>query len=132
MNILGITLARGGSKGVKDKNIRHLCGKPLIEYTIKEAHRSKLLTDYIVSTDSLMIKEVAEACGAKVPFLRPSDLASDEASSASALMHAVTFMEDQNNLQYDYVVELMCTNPLKNSDDIDQSITKIITWKIKK
>ena len=125
MKILGITLARGGSKGVKNKNIRKLCGKPLIEYTISEAQKSKLLTDYIVSTDSEDIKKVAEKCGAKVPFIRPADLATDTASSASALIHAVQFMESKEKIKYDYIVELMCTNPLKQAKDIDQAIKKI-------
>lgn len=131
MKILGITLARGGSKGVKNKNIRKLCGKPLIEYTISEAQKSKLLTDYIVSTDSEDIKKVAEKCGAKVPFIRPADLAIDTASSASALIHAVQFMESKKKIKYDYIVELMCTNPLKQADDIDQSIKKIISSQAK-
>jgi len=131
MKILGITLARGGSKGVKNKNIRKLCGKPLIEYTISEAQKSKLLTDYIVSTDSEDIKKVAEKCGAKVPFIRPADLATDTASSASALIHAVQFMESKEKIKYDYIVELMCTNPLKQAEDIDQSIKKIISSQAK-
>jgi len=131
MKILGITLARGGSKGVKNKNIRKLCGKPLIEYTISEAQKSKLLSDYIVSTDSEDIKKVAEKCGAKVPFIRPADLATDKASSASALIHAVQFMESKEKIKYDYIVELMCTNPLKQAEDIDQSIKKIISSQAK-
>jgi len=131
MKILGITLARGGSKGVKNKNIRKLCGKPLIEYTISEAQKSKLLTDYIVSTDSEDIKKVAEKCGAKVPFIRPADLATDTASSASALIHAVQFMESKEKIKYDYIVELMCTNPLKQAKDIDQAIKKIISSQAK-
>ncbi len=126
MNILGITLARGGSKGVKNKNIRHLGGKPLIDHTISEAKKSKFLTDYIVSTDSQEIKKIAENCGAIAPFIRPDELSSDTASSASALIHAVKFMENSKNLKYDYIVELMCTNPFKTSNDIDACIEKII------
>jgi CMP-N-acetylneuraminic acid synthetase len=126
LNILGITLARGGSKGVKKKNIRDLQGKPLIQYTIDEAIRSRYLGEYIVSTDSQEIANVAKSLGAEVPFLRPNDLASDTASSVSALQHAVSFMEDRESKKYDYIVELMCTNPLKNSLDIDSCIDKII------
>jgi CMP-N-acetylneuraminic acid synthetase len=129
VNILGITLARGGSKGVINKNIRNLFGRPLIDYTITEAQKSKFITDYIVSTDSREIKKVAENCGALAPFLRPGDLSSDTASSASALMHAVSFMENANNLTYDYIIELMCTNPLKNVFDIDSCIEKIVNTK---
>ena len=122
MEILGITLARGGSKSVKNKNIREIFGKPLIAYTIEEALKSKLIKDYIVSTDSTEIIKVANKYGAETPFKRPDELSSDTASSAAALQHAVFFMEEKNNKKYDYVVELMCTNPLKNADDIDNII----------
>ena len=126
LNILGITLARGGSKGVKRKNIKDLLGKPLIQYTIEEALKSKYLDEYIVSTDDQEIANVAESLGAEVPFLRPDDLSTDQASSASALKHAVSFMEKRESKKYDYIVELMCTNPLKLTLDIDNCIKKII------
>lgn len=129
MNILGITLARGGSKGVKNKNIRNLGGMPLIGHTISEAKKSKFLTDYIISTDSQKIKKIAENCGAIAPFIRPEKLSSDSASSASALIHAVKFMENSKKLKYDYIVELMCTNPFKTAEDIDACIEKIIETK---
>ena len=126
LNILGITLARGGSKGVKKKNIRDLNGKPLIQYTIEEALKSKFINEYIVSTDNKEISNIAQFLGATVPFLRPKNLASDTASSVSALQHAVSFMEKKRSTKYDYIVELMCTNPLKISLDIDKSIEKLI------
>ena len=75
MKILAITLARGGSKSVKNKNIRHLGGVPLIAHTIRETKKSKFITDYIVSTDSSEIAETAKEYGANVPFLRPKKLA---------------------------------------------------------
>ncbi len=126
MNILGITLARGGSKGIPRKNIRLLNGLPLIGYTIKEALKSEYLDDYIVSTDDEEIKQVSQLLGASCPFLRPQNLAEDDTSSVDALKHAVNFMEEKNNITYDFVVELMCTNPLKIVDDINQVIKKII------
>ncbi len=126
MSILGITLARGGSKGVPRKNIRLLNGLPLIGYTIKEALKSEYLDDYIVSTDDEEIKQVSQSLGASCPFLRPQNLAEDDTSSVDALKHAVNFMEEKNNITYDFVVELMCTNPLKIVDDINQVIKKII------
>ena len=70
-NILGVTLARGGSKGIKDKNLTKINGKPLIYYSIKEAKKSKQITNYIISTDSKKIKKIAEKYGANVLFLRP-------------------------------------------------------------
>jgi CMP-N,N'-diacetyllegionaminic acid synthase len=119
--ILAITLARGGSKGVPHKNIRDLCGRPLISYTIKEAQKSAYIDKYIVSTDCEEIGKVAEEEGAEVPFLRPSKFSGDSATSASALVHAVEFLQQQGE-SYDYVVELMATNPLKNVQDIDGCI----------
>lgn len=129
MNILGVTLARGGSKSIKKKNIKNLCGKPVLYYTIMEALKSKFLTHYIVSTDNKEIKDIAEKCGAEVPFMRPKELSTDKSSSVSALQHAVKFMEKAENLQFDFVIEIMCTNPLKLVEDIDACILKLIQKK---
>ena len=123
--ILGITLARGGSKSVPKKNIKLLNGKPLIYYTINEALKSKHLTDYVVSTDDIEIMKIAAEYGANVPFKRPDYLSTDTASSVEALKHAVGFMEETNSLTYDFVIELMCTNPLKSVEDIDACIEKL-------
>ena len=128
-NILGITLARGGSKGVKNKNIKLLNKKPLIYYTINEALKSKLISNYIVSTDSKEIKKISEKYGANVPFLRPKVLSTDTSSSSDALKHAVNFMEKMNKTKYDFIIEIMATNPLKNFKDIDSLITKLIKTK---
>lgn len=129
MKILGITLARGGSKNVPRKNIRSICGKPLIAYTILEALKSKYIDRYIVSTDDKEIKEISLSYGAEVPFLRPNDLSGDTASSVTAMQHAVNFIENQEGVKYDYIIELMCTNPLKTVEDIDACINKIIKTK---
>ena len=125
--ILGITLARGGSKSVLEKNIRPISGIPLIGYTISEALKSQFLTRYIVSTDSSKIQQLAIKYGAECPFIRPKELSTDEVSSVSALQHAVDWIEDQEGEAYDFVVELMCTNPMKTVEDIDSSIEKLIT-----
>lgn len=127
--ILGLTLARGASKGIRKKNIKKLLGKPLIAYTIEEALKSKYLSEYIVSTDDNEIAKISKKYGAKVPFLRPSKLAQDNSSSVSAMQHAVNFMEKQNKCKYDFVIELMCTNPLKTVFDIDKCINKLIKTK---
>ena len=121
VHILGLTLARGGSKSVPRKNIKTIAGKPLICYTIIEALKSRFITRYIVSTDDVEIQEIAINCGADVPFLRPSKYSSDEASSVSAMQHAVNWVEREEGIKYDYVVELMCTNPMKTVEDIDLS-----------
>ncbi len=127
--ILGLTLARGSSKGIRKKNIKKLLGKPLIAYTIEEALKSKYLSEYIVSTDDNEIAKISKKYGAKVPFLRPSKLAQDNSSSVSAMQHAVNYMEKQNKCQYDFIIELMCTNPLKTVFDIDKCINKLIKTK---
>lgn len=126
-HVLGITLARGGSKSVPLKNIRPICGVPLIAYTIIEALRSRWITRYVVSTDDERIRKVALDYGAEAPFLRPAELSSDTASSVAALQHAVDWIEREEEAQYDFVIELMCTNPLKNVDDIDAILQKLIT-----
>ena len=115
--ILAVTLARGGSRGVPKKNIRELAGKPLIAYTINEAKRSQYIDDYVVSTDCEEVANVVRNHGARVPFLRPSELSTDTATSASALVHAVNYLRDSEGELFDYVVELMATNPLKTAYD---------------
>ena len=122
MKVLAITLARGGSKGIPKKNMALLDGKPLLEYTFLQALKSKLIDRYIISTDSEEITNYAKCRGIDVPFLRPSHLATDKATSADALKHAVKFCESQDNIKYDLIVELMCTNPFKTSLDIDNCI----------
>ena len=125
--ILSITLARGGSKGIKKKNILPINGIPLIAYTIVEALRSDKLTRYIVSTDDSEIAKVARLYGAEVPFIRPAHLANDTATSTDALIHAVEWCEENMQTKFDYIVELMGTNPMKTSIDIDLVINKLIS-----
>jgi CMP-N-acetylneuraminic acid synthetase len=126
LNILGITLARGGSKKIKNKNIIKINKYPLIYYTIKESLKSIYLTRYIVSTDSKKIAKISKQYKAEVPFLRPKNISKDKSSSAAALKHALLFLEKKYNMKFDYVVEIMNTNPLKTYKDID-NVIKIIT-----
>ena len=121
-NVLAITLARGGSKSIYKKNIALLKNKPLISYTIKAALDSKYIDDYIISTDDKEIADISENLGATVPFLRPENLSSDTASSADALIHAVNAYEEIVKKKYDYIIELMCTNPFKSGEIIDDII----------
>ena len=122
MNVIAITLARGGSKGVPKKNMSLIAGQPLIEYTFKEAVKSPLIDRYILSTDDDKIADYAKKRNIDGPFIRPAYLATDTASSADALKHAVEFCEAEQNMKYDLVVELMCTNPFKKRIDIDNCI----------
>ena len=125
--ILGLTLARGGSKSVPRKNIRLIAGVPLIAHTIVEALQSNHITRYIVSTDDVEIQKIAKQYGADAPFLRPAEHSSDTASSVAAMRHAVNWVEQQEGIKYDYIIELMCTNPLKTVVDIDSVIEKLVT-----
>ena len=127
--ILAITLARGGSKKIKNKNIVLLNKKPLIYYTIKEAKKSKCITDYIISTDSLKISKICKKYGADVPFLRPKSLSRDKSKSIDALLHALKFMENLKGYKYDFIIELMATNPLKTFKDIDNIISIMVRKK---
>lgn len=125
-NILGVTLARGGSKSIKDKNIKKIKNKPLIYHTIKEAKKSHKLTNFIVSTDTKKIASISKKFGADVPFLRPKNFSRDASTSAEALKHALINAEKFYKKKFHYVVELMCTNPLKTSKDIDNIIDIMI------
>ncbi len=124
--ILGIILARSGSKSVKNKNIRKLNGKPLIAYTIKEAIKSKIFTKLIVSTDSKKIGSIAKKLGARVPFLRPKKYAKDNSRAIDAIYYTFKNAEKLYAEKYDYIIELLCTNPLKKSNHIIQVAQKQI------
>jgi len=125
MKTLGITLARGGSKGVPGKNIKLLAGKPLIAYTIEAALKCALLDYYVVSTDSDEIATVAKYYGANV-VLRPEHLAQDTTPTLPALLHALEYTENELNENYDIVADIRCTNPLKTAEDIDGAVNKLI------
>lgn len=124
--VLAIVLARGGSKSVPKKNIRPLNGLPTIAYTIREALKCPRITRLVVSTESEEVAAVARQHGAEVPFLRPAHLATDTATSKDGLKHAAAFIEKQEGKPYDFIVELMCTNPLKTAADIDACLDKLI------
>lgn len=121
--ILGVIPARGGSKGVERKNIRPVCGKPLIAWTIETALASRhLLHDVVVSTDDREIATVAESCGAKVPFLRPRALAGDEVPMVPVLQHAVKAMEQADSVRFDWVCLLQPTDPLRTVEDLEGAV----------
>ncbi|MDF2801222.1 MAG: acylneuraminate cytidylyltransferase [Anaerocolumna sp.] len=114
---LAIITARSGSKGLRDKNIKELNGKPLIAYTIEAAKKSGVFDDIIVSTDSEEYGNIAKIYGAEVPFLRPDSLASDTTSSADVIKHTILELE-KIGLKYDYFMLLQPTSPLRNEKDI--------------
>lgn len=123
--ILAIVLARGGSKGIPRKNIFPILGRPLIEYTIKEAKKSNFIDKIIVSTDDIEIAEIVKKYGIKVPFLRPKELAEDTTSSEDAILHAINWLES-NGEDYDIVILLQPTSPLRRKDHIDRAIIEFL------
>ncbi len=120
-NILVTICARGGSKGVKGKNIRDLAGYPLIYYSIKQAKEWGRAKRIIVSTDSQEIAEIAEKSGAEVPFLRPKKLASDKSSKQSAIRHALLESENFFNEKYNLVMDLDVTSPIRKIEDLENA-----------
>lgn len=119
--ILALIPARGGSKGIKKKNIVPLAGKPLIAYSIEAALKSQYIDRTIVSTDSGEIAKAAEEFGAEAPFLRPKELADDKSKTLDAVLHAVKKLEDAGE-RYDVLVLLQPTQPLRRAEDIDQAV----------
>lgn len=124
--ILAIIPARGGSKGIPHKNIADLCGKPLIAYTIEEAKKSKYIDYVLISTDDEKIKEKAIEYGGNVPFIRPKNLSDDKSKSIDVVIHSIDYLKNQGNL-FDYVILLQPTSPLRNVNDIDEALEKVIS-----
>lgn len=119
--IIGWIPARGGSKGIPRKNIIDLCGKPLISYSITAALQSEYIDYVMVSTDDEEIAAVAREWGAEIPFLRPAELASDTAKTVDAVVYTVQALRDQG-MEFDTVVLLQPTQPLRTAEDIDGAI----------
>lgn len=124
MKILGLIPARGGSKGVKRKNIKILGGKPLLSYTIDTALSCEMLSSVVVSTDDQEIAAIARASGAKVPFMRPAHLASDTSPSIDTIIHAVKALAEED---FDAVCLLQPTYPFRALEDLAGAIYKFIT-----
>ena len=126
MSILGTICARGGSKGVKNKNIRNLMGKPLIAYTIEQALNWGRASEVVVSTDSEEIADVAKKCGALVPFMRPKELAADDSPKIPSIRHAMLKCEEVYKKNYDTIVDLDPTAPIRSISDIENAYKKFI------
>lgn len=120
MRFVAIIPARGGSKGIPQKNIIDFCGKPLISWSIEQACGVDSIEAVYVSTDDALIAKVGEAYGAKI-ILRPSDLATDFSSSEDALLHALDTIEAEIGL-VDVIVFLQATSPLRVSADIEEAL----------
>ncbi|MDX5584707.1 MAG: acylneuraminate cytidylyltransferase family protein [Aureibaculum sp.] len=128
-NILCTICARGGSKGVKNKNIRLLNGKPLIAHTIKQALASHLFDHVVISTDSDQIAEVAKKYGGEVFFKRDEALSSDTAGKLDVIKDALIKSEAYYGKEYKYHVDLDATSPLRDVEDITASFQQFLTDK---
>lgn len=124
--ILGVITSRGGSKEIPRKNIKNLNGKPLIWYTIKAATESEFLTKFIVSTEDSEIAHISKYYGASVPFIRPINLSKDNSKGIDVIKHALKWFKNNRNENYDYIMVLQPTSPLRRGKDIDACIKKII------
>jgi len=113
--------ARGGSKGILDKNIRLFVGKPLIAYTVEFALQSKIFSNVIVSTEDKTIANIARKYGAEVPFVRPKKLATDNASMTDVILHAIKKLTSLG-FKFDILINLDCTVPLLEKSDIKGAV----------
>lgn len=124
--VVAVITARGGSKGVPRKNIKDLDGKPLIAYTIEAAIKSSIFDEIIVSTDSEEIADISKKYGARVPFLRPPELATDTAHTPPVVEHAVLFIEKEKGIKVDVVATLQPTSPLRTATHLKEAYKKFI------
>ena len=119
---IAIIPARGGSKRLPGKNIKHLAGKPMIAWTVEAALDSQVFDHVFVSTDDEKIAEVAKQAGVEVPFLRPTVLASDEATTNDVVTHLVEWFESEYNQQVSTLAILQPTSPLRNAQHIKEAM----------
>lgn len=120
--ILPLIPARGGSKGIVNKNIYKINNKPLIQYTIETSINSGMFDEIYVSTDSKKIADTSLQLGAAVPFLRPDNLAQDKSASIDVIIHALEWFKSNQDRNFDYVLLLQPTSPLRSPEDIINSI----------
>jgi len=124
--VLCTICARGGSKGVKNKNIKEINGKPLIAYTIEQAKESGLFEHIVLSTDSEAIANIVKEYGAEVFFKRSAKMASDTAGKLDVIRDAFVRSEEHYNTTFDYLIDLDATAPLRNVEDVRNSFKQFI------
>ena len=125
MKILALIPARGGSKGVPNKNIKLLGGKPLIEYSITVGLACPEIDQVVVSTNSSKIAKIGRKAGAEIPFLRPPELATDSSPSIDTVIHAIEFFKKEGNY-FDAVCLLQPTSPFRTIEDVQKAISTFI------
>jgi len=118
MKTVAFIFARGGSKGLVNKNIRNFCGKPLISWAIQHAKAVDEISEVVVSTDSPEIAQIAIDYGARVPFIRPSELATDDSPEWLSWRHAVNFLRKEEGKDFDCFISVPATSPLRLPSDL--------------
>jgi N-acylneuraminate cytidylyltransferase len=121
-SVLAVIPARGGSKGVRRKNIAPLAGRPLLAWTIDAAHRSKYIDRTVLSSEDESIIRAARLHGCEVPFVRPAELAQDDTPGIEPVMHALRELPG-----YDIVVLLQPTSPLRDAADVDGCLDRLVS-----
>jgi len=117
--VLGIIGIRAGSKGLVNKNIRDLGGRPLVSWIISTALKSKVISRLVVSTDSQSYAKIAQDWGAEIPYLRPSKLAQDESTDFEYVLDMLDYLKNNENYKPDIVVRMLATVPFQKQEDID-------------
>ncbi|MDP6478079.1 MAG: acylneuraminate cytidylyltransferase family protein [Nitrospinaceae bacterium] len=123
--IVAIVPARGGSKGIPKKNLVPLKGKPLIAYAIEVGLACKEVDRVIVSTDDPEIARIASDFGGEVPFIRPENIAQDDTPDKPVFLHLIEWLKENEKFEFDYLVNLRCTTPLKQVEHIKKAIRLI-------
>ena len=118
MKVLCTICARNGSKGLPNKNVKEMLGKPLIAFSIQQAFESDLFDKIVVSTDSDEIGEIAKKFGAEYWFSRPAELSKDDSPKIPVIQHALGESEKKFNCTFDHIIDLDATSPLRNVEDI--------------
>jgi CMP-N-acetylneuraminic acid synthetase len=124
MNVLGVILARGGSKGIPGKNIRPLGGRPLIDWTVEVAKRCPSIERVVLSTDDEAIAEAGRRCGAEVPFLRPKSLARDDTPRGRVWEHLVEELPTRG-YRFDVIADLQIPAPFRSVQDVETCLREL-------
>jgi CMP-N,N'-diacetyllegionaminic acid synthase len=130
LKVMGIIGIRSGSKGVPNKNIKLLAGKPLVGWILDTAKKSKYINRLVVSTDSQEYADIATSIGAEVPCLRPENLAADNSTDFEYVKHMIEWIQDKESYKPDIVVRMMATTPMQRVEDIDTIIEMLIDNKL--
>lgn len=125
-SFLAVIPARSGSKRLPDKNIKPLCGKPLLAWSIESALDSKYIDEVVVSTDSELYADIARKYGANVPFLRPENLSLDTTTTFEVLEHCIRFYKEALGKEFNYIVLLQPTSPLRQAWHINEACEKVL------